>query len=74
MHALTNYKFIKRKKVTYNYRRLIMTMILTTCKSICIIKLRITDLLLLYIKNVNTGSLITGMLIYFYLFFFFQQR
>lgn len=51
-----------------------MTMILTTNKSTCIIKLRIADLLLLYIKNVNTGSLITGMLIYFYLFFFFQQR
>ena len=55
MLALTNFKFIKREKIIYNDRWLIMAIILTTYKSTCILKLRITDLLLLYVKNVNTG-------------------
>ena len=55
MRALTNFKFIKREKIIYNDRWLIMAIILTTYKSTCILKLRITDLLLLYVKNVNTG-------------------
>lgn len=53
MRALTNFKLLSEKKL---FIMIMMAMIVTTCKSTCIIKLRITDLLLLYIKNVNTGS------------------
>ena len=58
MRALTNFKFIMREKIIYNDRgRIIIAMILITCKSTCIIRLRIADLLLVYVKNVNRGLL-----------------